>query len=206
MVAALEDPTAGHVTIGDMPPSDLARRHRLGVAFQDHALLPWLTVRKNIELPFRIANRPVDDRYVDHLLDLVGLSDFDRARPKQLSGGMRQRASIARALVLQPDVLLLDEPFGALDQVTRRHLNIELQRIWSESKITTVLITHSVDEALFLSDRVVVLSGRPGRIVKVVPVPFGRPRTPTVMRDAVFHQLSDDLTESLEGYVGTAEA
>ena len=111
---------------------------------------------------------------------------------------MRQRASIARALILAPQVLLLDEPFGALDAVTRRQMNVELQRIWSARQITTLLITHSVDEALFLADRVVVMSGRPGRILREVKVPFARPRDPSVMRSEEFHHLVDDLTEALE--------
>ena len=132
------------------------------------------------------------------LIELVGLKGFETTRPRQLSGGMRQRASIARALVLQPEVLLLDEPFGALDAVTRRQMNVELQRIWSAARITTMLITHSVDEALFLADRVVVMSGRPGRIVREVAVPFGRPRDPSVTRSAAFHRLVDDLTQALE--------
>ena len=140
----------------------------------------------------------VDEPAIARLLELVGLGSFGTARPKQLSGGMRQRASIARALVLEPEVLLLDEPFGALDAVTRRQMNVELQRIWSARQITTMLITHSVDEALFLADRVVVMSGRPGRILREVQVPFARPRDPAVMRSEEFHRLVDDLTAALE--------
>ena len=198
LVAALEQPTAGTVSVDGAAPGLMSASHALGVAFQDHALLPWLSVRDNVALPFRIAGRRMDEAAVSRLIELVGLTRFAGARPKQLSGGMRQRASIARALVLDPEVLLLDEPFGALDAVTRRQMNVELQRIWSARRITTLLITHSVDEALFLADRVVVMSGRPGRILREVEVPFGRPREPSVMRGEAFHRLVDDLTEALE--------
>jgi NitT/TauT family transport system ATP-binding protein len=198
MLAALEQPSRGRVTVGGKAPEELSRDHRLGVAFQDHALLPWLTTEANIALPFRIAHQPVDRSRVVALITLVGLKGFEKARPSQLSGGMRQRASIARALILRPDVLLLDEPFGALDAVTRRQMNLELQNIWQAQHISTLLVTHSVDEALFLSDRVIVMSGRPGRILKEVTVPFGRPREPGIMRSSEFHHLEDELTEALE--------
>jgi NitT/TauT family transport system ATP-binding protein len=198
LVAALEQPTEGAVTVNGTAPGKVSADHKLGVAFQDHALLPWLTVHDNVALPFRIAGRPVDEGAIGRLIELVGLKGFETARPKQLSGGMRQRASIARALVLEPEVLLLDEPFGALDAVTRRQMNVELQRIWSAWQITTMLITHSVDEALFLADRVVVMSGRPGRILREVKVPFARPRDPSVMRTERFHVMVDDLTSALD--------
>jgi NitT/TauT family transport system ATP-binding protein len=198
LVASLEQPTAGTVTVNGEPPGRVSAEHALGVAFQDHALLPWLSVHDNIALPFKIAARAVDEGAIARLIELVGLGSFETARPKQLSGGMRQRVSIARALVLEPEVLLLDEPFGALDAVTRRQMNVELQRIWSARQITTMLITHSVDEALFLADRVVVMSGRPGRILCEVQVPFARPRDPAVMRSEEFHRLVDDLTAALE--------
>ena len=197
LIASLETATEGTVAISGEAPRGMATRHALGVAFQDHALLPWLSVRDNIALPFSLANRPIDQQAVGDLLKLVGLEGFAQARPNQLSGGMRQRVSIARALVLSPEVLLLDEPFGALDAVTRRQMNIELQRIWSRQQITTVLVTHSVDEALFLADRILVLSARPGRIVREVVVPFDRPRDPAVMLGKDFHKLVDDLTDAL---------
>lgn len=198
LVAALEQPSDGTVSVDGAPPGQVSANHALGVAFQDHALLPWLSIHDNIVLPFKIAGRRVDEAAVGRLIELVGLSRFAGARPRQLSGGMRQRASIARALVLEPEVLLLDEPFGALDAVTRRQMNVELQRIWSARQITTMLITHSVDEALFLADRVVVMSGRPGRILREVVVPFARPRDPAVMRSEAFHHMVDDLTMALE--------
>lgn len=205
LVASLERPSSGAVSINGASPGLVSARHALGVAFQDHALLPWLSIHDNIALPFRISGRRADESAISRLIDLVGLKNFRDARPKQLSGGMRQRASIARALVLGPEVLLLDEPFGALDAVTRRQMNVELQRIWSRQGITTMLITHSVDEALFLADRVVVMSGRPGRILREVMVPFARPRDPAVMRSEDFHRMVDDLTAALDSSSAAAD-
>jgi len=156
--------------------------------------LPWLTTWDNIALPFRVMGKKVDSDRITNLIGLVGLAGFERARPKQLSGGMRQRVAIARALVLEPDLLLLDEPFGALDAVTRRRMNLELQSIWTEQLITSVLVTHSVDEAIFLADRIVVLTERPGRIKTIRNIPFGRPRDRRLMSSADFHSLADELT------------
>lgn len=198
MIASLEAPTEGRVTVDGRAPGEFARGHRLGVAFQDNALLPWSSVRANLTLPFRLAGRPVDEERVRALISLVGLDGFEDARPKQLSGGMRQRVSIARSIMLGPDVLLLDEPFGALDAVTRRRLNMELQRIWLEDPVTTVLVTHDVDEALLLADRVVVMSARPGQVRMVKDVPFERPRNQEVTRMPEFHDLVDELTAELD--------
>jgi NitT/TauT family transport system ATP-binding protein len=198
LVAALEEPSSGSVLVEGAAPTRLRDQHRLGIAFQDSALLPWLSVRANVALPFRIASRPVDHDRVQHLIALAGLQGFEDARPSQLSGGMRQRAAIARALCLEPELLLLDEPFGALDAVTRRRMNLELQQIWLDRKLTTLMVTHSVDEALFLADRVVVMSGRPGVIVESLAVPFPRPRRIDCMRLEQFHQLTDHLTLLLE--------
>jgi NitT/TauT family transport system ATP-binding protein len=198
MISALEAPSAGSITIHGEPPERLTRTHRLGIAFQEHALLPWLNVQANLELPFHIAGRPVDHAKIAMLLELVRLADFAGARPKQLSGGMRQRVAIARALALDPEVLVLDEPFGALDAVTRRHMNIELERIWRQSRITTVLVTHSVAEALFLADRVVIMGTKPGRIVRVVTPGFPRQGRIDIMRSEGFHRLADELTSVID--------
>lgn len=198
LVAGLDKPSAGEVTVQGSAPRAVVERHALGVAFQDHALLPWLTVRQNLELPFRVAGRTVDDTRVDALVAMVGLAGFENARPKQLSGGMRQRVAIARSLALSPEVLLLDEPFASVDAVTRRRLNVELQRVWTEERVTTLLITHSVEEAVFLADRVVVMSSRPGTIRASVDVPFARPRTKELLVAPGFHELTDMLTQELD--------
>jgi NitT/TauT family transport system ATP-binding protein len=197
LIAGLEQPSSGTVRIGGAAPEELVRRHRLGIAFQDPALLPWLSVEANLGLPFKLAGLPVNRERLLALIELVGLQGFEKARPSQLSGGMRQRAAIARSLCLDPDVLLLDEPFGSLDAVTRRRLNIELERIWRDRAITTLLVTHSVEEALFLSDRTIVMES-PGAIAQVVQVPFPRPRTPELLRHEVFHRLTDQITVCLE--------
>ena len=198
LVAGLDEPSTGMVTVDGLPPWQLQAKQQLGIAFQEHALLPWRTVEGNLELPFQIAGRTPDREHIAGLIELVGLKGFESARPSQLSGGMRQRVSIARALCLNPKLLLLDEPFGALDAVTRRFMNLELQRIWQEKQITTILVTHTVEEAIFLADRVLVMSGRPGRIIRELQVPFSRPRAVETMRQELFHQLVDDLTLSLE--------
>lgn len=197
LVAGLEQPSTGSIRIGESIPEELIKRHALGIAFQDSALLPWLSVESNLALPFRLAGRSVNRERVSQLIELVGLKGFERARPSHLSGGMRQRTAIARSLCLEPEVLLLDEPFGALDAVTRRRLNIELERIWRDRAITTLLVTHSVEEALFLSDRTIVME-KPGAIAQVVEVPFSRPRTPELLRREEFHRLTDQITVWLQ--------
>jgi NitT/TauT family transport system ATP-binding protein len=204
LLGGLFEPAAGTVSIGGRAPAEIAREHRLGVAFQDHALLPWLSARENVALAFRATGRPVDAARVGQLLALVGMREFAGARPRELSGGMRQRVAIARALALDPEVLLLDEPFGALDAVTRRALNLEVQRIWQEQAITTLLVTHSVEEAVFLADRVAVMSARPGRILQVVPVPFARPRGRELLTSGAFHAVVDELAAALDRAAATA--
>ena len=197
MAAAVDAPTSGALTVLGRPPTEVVGEHRLGIAFQDHALLPWLSVRHNVAVPYKVIGRSPDRDRIDELIELVGLSSVADLRPRQLSGGMRQRVAIARSLVLDPEVLLLDEPFGALDAVTRRRLNLELQRIWSERSITTLMVTHSVDEAVFLADRVIVMSSRPGRIADVVDIPFERPRAAELLTDPAFHEIADRLTRAL---------
>ncbi|WP_344073500.1 ABC transporter ATP-binding protein [Microbacterium sediminicola] len=198
MAAGLDVPDAGAVTVDSDTPATLGGAGKLGVAFQDNALLPWLSVRKNIALPYKATGTAVDRARVDALIELVGLSSFADARPGQLSGGMRQRVSIARSLVLSPRVLLLDEPFGALDAVTRHRLNVELARILDAERSTTLLVTHSVEEALFLADRVVVMTGRPGKVKQELDVPFPRHRTKDVLIDPEFLRLSAELTAALD--------
>lgn len=198
IISGLERPTEGTVAVGGESPDRLIQEHRVGIAFQEHALLPWATVAENIALPFRLAKRGVDAQRVAELIDLVGLNGFEHARPKQLSGGMRQRVAIARSLALRPDLLLLDEPFGALDEITRRRMNLELARIWAETGVTTVMVTHSVDEALLLADRVVVMGTRPGRIIREVVVDIERPRGVDAMSTLRFAELSAELVRLLD--------
>lgn len=177
ILAGLHDYTSGNVTLAGKSVNGPSRD--IGMVFQSATLLPWKTIRENIMVPIDIQKLD-KEKYsarADELISMVDLDDFKDKYPSQLSGGMQQRAGICRALVHDPQVLLMDEPFGALDAMTREFMNLELLRIWSESQKTVVLVTHSIPEAVLLSDRVVVLSSRPGKIAEIVNIDLPRPRT-----------------------------
>ena len=176
IIAGLEAASAGTVRIAGAEPRDVARAGELAVAFQDPSLLPWRTAAQNVALARQLARLPRDAAMVAELLALVGLAGFENKRPAELSGGMRQRCAIARCLATAPRLLLLDEPFGAVDELTRRRLNLELPRVWEGRGTTTLLVTHSVTEAVLLSDRVLVMSPRPATILADIAVGLPRPR------------------------------
>jgi NitT/TauT family transport system ATP-binding protein len=202
MIADIMPPSSGTIMVGDELPSAARRAHAIGFVFQSATLLPWRTVRENIALPLAIVGRRsnrVAGRSPDELIELVSLKGFENALPAHLSGGMQQRVSIARALVLQPDILLLDEPFGALDEITRQRMNLELLRIWTESGTTALLVTHSIGEAVFMSDTVFVMSPRPGKVSLTVNVPLPRPRTLQMMGSQAFFDTVNRVREGLFG-------
>jgi len=173
LIVGLEKENQGRILLGDKPVNGPSVNR--GMVFQEHRLLPWLTVKENITFGLTVYTQE-SERLVQEHIDLVGLSGFEQAYPYQLSGGMAQRVSIARALVNRPQVLLLDEPFGALDALTRIQMQQEILRIWEAEHTTMILVTHDIDEAIFLGDRVVVMSNRPGTIKKIVRVDLPRPR------------------------------
>ena len=198
----LEDHDSGEVRIAGQAPAPATASGITGVAFQDAALLPWRSVARNIALPLEVLDRD-PSRYsheIAKLIELVGLKGYENALPGQLSGGMRQRVSIARSLITSPEVLFMDEPFGALDQIRRRQMNIELQRIWQETKSTALLVTHGIDEAVFLADYVVVMHANPGRVVEVIEIPFPRPRREEFFGTPDFHAMTDRIARVLHGH------
>ncbi|MDZ7601400.1 MAG: ABC transporter ATP-binding protein [Hoeflea sp.] len=202
LALGLDQADSGAVSIAGLAPMEAARAGMTGVAFQDAALMPWRSVEDNIALPLDVLGQPRRDNAakIASLIDLVGLAGFEKALPGELSGGMRQRVAIARSLVTNPQVLFLDEPFGALDQILRRQMNVELQRIWIASRATTLLVTHGIDEAVFLADRVAVMQSRPGRITRIIDIPLMRPRGPDVFTSAEFHRLEDEIAGALNGH------
>ncbi len=189
MVAGLLRPTTGHIVFDGEPMTEPSRR--IGFMFQQPVLLPWRSVRKNVLLPSEVFGSKSDEmnQRAEEVLQLVGLGDFLGALPQHLSGGMQQRVALARVLVYEPRMLLMDEPFGALDEFTRETMNLELLRLTKPTGITVLFVTHNILEAVFLADRVVVMSPRPGRVAGIVDVPFGEERAIEIMRNPGFTDL-----------------
>ena len=192
IASGLLEPTSGRVVVD---------RDRLGYVFQDATLLPWRTVKGNVELLTELHDMPEEERarVAEEAIQLVGLDGFQGHYPKSLSGGMKMRASLARTLTLKPPIFLFDEPFGAVDEITREHLNEETQQLFQREGFAGLFITHSIGEAVFMSTRVLVMSARPGRIIAEFEVPFGYPRSPELRFDPAFAKLSGEVSHALRG-------
>jgi NitT/TauT family transport system ATP-binding protein len=197
LISGLLVPTSGQITLEGAPL--LRPRRRIGFVFQEANLMPWRTTWQNIRLPLEIqgADGMARAGQVQQLIELVGLTGFEDALPRDLSGGMAQRVALARALVHQPDLLLLDEPFGSLDALTRERMSAELMRIWRQSHVTVLMVTHSIPDAVLLSDRVVVLSARPGTVVLDLPVHLPRPRQLDMLYTEAFGQLAAEVRAAI---------
>lgn len=199
IVSGILPVTSGDVCIDGGTPAAAREQRHFGFVFQDAVLLPWRSVRQNVELLGEIVNLPREERNdrARELVELVGLAGFEELRPSELSGGMRQRVAIARALALRPRILLMDEPFAALDEFQRETLNMELLRIWGERSCTVLFVTHNIEEAIFLSDRVLVMTPPPGRIAANIPVELPRPRDLQLRADPQFLALRRTLRDLL---------
>jgi NitT/TauT family transport system ATP-binding protein len=189
--------TRGEIKLDGTPVTG-PRPREIGMIFQDANLLPWRNLRQNIAFPFEIKHRRVDAGRIAQLLEETGLTGFERAYPRELSGGMQQRASIVRALAQDPAVLLMDEPFGQLDAFTRDEMNLLLLRLWSESRKTVVFVTHNISEAIFLADRVVVMTPRPGRLARIFEIDLPRPRTIEMTFEPNFIALIQEIKQVVE--------
>ncbi len=202
MIAGLDDYDGGRLMLDGKPV--LGPSRDVGVVFQSANLLPWMTVKDNVRLPLRVGGRhEAEPGRIEALLEMTGLGEFGDRFPYELSGGMQQRAGICRALARNPRILLMDEPFGALDALTRERMNLELQRIWQVYKKTIVLITHSISEAVFLGDRVIVMSARPGRVLRDIEIPIERPRSlDTIIKHPAYADISRDIRSLLNAEGG----
>jgi len=198
-IADLEKSTGGTITINGVSPEQARLKRDYGYVFQSSALYPWRTIEKNIALPLEIMGLPAAEQKarVAKNLELVDLTGFEQKFPWQLSGGMQQRVSIARALCLEPELLLMDEPFGALDEIVRDHLNEQLLRLWDKTDKTVVFVTHSIPEAVFLSTKIVVMSPRPGKIIDVIESGFPRDRTLDIRETTEFLEIAHRVREGL---------
>ncbi|HET9346816.1 MAG TPA: ABC transporter ATP-binding protein [Candidatus Limnocylindrales bacterium] len=199
VIGDLVSPSRGHVKVNGKSAAQARRDRDYGIVFQSPVLFEWRTVEDNVKLPLEILGRPSAERSkrAKAMLDLVELGEFTRHYPYQLSGGMQQRVAIARALAVEPAMLLMDEPFGALDEMTRERMNSEVLRIWEQTGTTIVFVTHSIPEAVFLSSRVVVMSPRPGRITKVIDVDLPRPRNVETRESRRYFELITEVREAL---------
>jgi NitT/TauT family transport system ATP-binding protein len=202
MLAQLHRPSEGTITV----KSSGKRRAATAMVFQDYAVFPWKTVHDNVRFGLEMARVPMAeaDAQTKRWLHKMGLQDFGQAYPHSLSGGMRQRVSIARALAVEPEVLLMDEPFAALDAQHRRIMQEELLQLWQEDRRTVVFVTHSIDEAILLSDRIVLMSARPGRIIREFDVPFPRPRAPEIRLEPAFSSMEQEIWNILRDEVERA--
>ncbi len=195
-VAGLHPLTDGKVLLDGEPVT--GPHPQIGMVFQEANLLPWRNLTKNIRFPFEIKKVPPDEAHIEHLLDRVGLTGFGNKFPRELSGGMQQRAAIVRALSFNPSVLLMDEPFGALDAFTRDEMNLLVEEIWLETRKTILFITHNITEAVFLSDRVFVMSSRPGRLAKIFTITLPRPRTLDMLATKEVFDLVNEIKAEIE--------
>ncbi|MCB0213095.1 MAG: ABC transporter ATP-binding protein [Anaerolineae bacterium] len=199
VIGDLVKPTSGNITVNNKSAPKARLDRDYGMVFQAATLYDWRTVAKNVQLPLELMNYPKDKKEARtrEMLKLVELQDFHNHYPWQLSGGMQQRVSIARALAFEPSILLMDEPFGALDEMTRERLNLELLSIWQKTQTTVIFVTHSITEAVFLSTRVIVMSARPGRITHDIKIDLPQPRNTDTREDVRFFQLENEVREAL---------